>query len=170
MSRRSQFYKGEWFSETDINPGRILRVYSEKDSRNFEKRWIEAFCKDKQGANLKAYKWHIFSFEKYPAVSGEAAKEAYVQHQAPEYIVLSNEDEPALATDRRPDTCNLSDYYVFPPNLAWTMAFTHEDGWLGPYFAKHRNYQKLNTENERILQQAAQKQAEIANAKKNGWM
>jgi hypothetical protein len=28
------------------------------------------------------------------------------------------------------------DIYVWPDGLEWTMAFTHEDGWFGPYFSR----------------------------------
>jgi hypothetical protein len=26
-----------------------------------------------------------------------------------------------------------NDVYVSAPDLSWTMVFTHEDGWFGPY-------------------------------------
>lgn len=50
------------------------------------------------------------------------------------------------------------------------MAFTHEDGWLGPYFAKHPNYDALvlqEIERGRAIQRKAQ---EIARAKQEGWL
>jgi len=50
--------------------------------------------------------------------------------------------------------------------MAWTMAFTHEDGWLGPYFAKHSQYSKLNQEN---IDQIAKAQA-IEQARQKGWL
>jgi hypothetical protein len=49
--------------------------------------------------------------------------------------------------------------------MAWTMAFTHEDGWLGPYFARHASYQNLNAENLAMIRKA--KKAEEARLK--GW-
>jgi hypothetical protein len=45
------------------------------------------------------------------------------------------------------------------------MAFTHEDGWLGPYFARHASYQGLNAENLAKILKA--KKAEEARLK--GW-
>ena len=39
-----------------------------------------------------------------------------------------------------------ADAYVFPPDLAWTMVFTHEDGWLGPYFSRATWVDKPPTE------------------------
>lgn len=55
--------------------------------------------------------------------------------QAPRYVVMFNDGEPALLTDKRPSNLKYYDVYVFPENMAWAMAFTHEEDWLGPYFA-----------------------------------
>ena len=46
------------------------------------------------------------------------------------------------------------------------MAFTHEEGWMGPYFAKHENYETLKLKNEKQIEK--NKQIEIA--KQKGWM
>ena len=129
---------------------------------------MKYYCKDKQGANIKAYRWHIFSDERYPAVSGQSALDEYRRQRACEYIVLPNDGEPAIETDLPPLEFWLEDYLVFPRNMAWTMAFTHEDGWLGPYFAKHRNFKDLSRENERLLEQQLKKQKEVAIAKEKG--
>ena len=154
------------YSEIDVQPGLLLKVYSKNEAQDFEKKWRDIFCKQRQGANTKAYKWHIFSFNKYPSASGIEARNQYLKQKASEFIVLSNDYHLAVSTDILPEECNLSDYYVFPENMAWTMAFTHEDGWLGPYFALHPRYDLLNKENlERI-----QKKKEIENAKKKGWL
>lgn len=38
---------------------------------------------------------------------------------------------------RLPDFRSLyDDIYVWPDGLEWTMAFTHEDNYLGPYFSR----------------------------------
>lgn len=70
-----------------------------------------------------------------------------------------------ITTNQRPENCSLADYYVFPPNLAWTMAFTHEDGWLGPYFARHRDFEALDRENDARVRK--EREAEAARLK--GW-
>lgn len=62
------------------------------------------------------------------------------------------------------------DYCVFPANLAWTMAFTHEDGWLGPYFAKHPDYSKLIAQEAELHSIRQRKNREIKRAKQNGWL
>lgn len=153
-------------STLEVEPGKLLRVYSREETANFAKQWMEVFGKDKHGINTKAYMWHIFGFEKYPSISGVKAVEKYKQQVAHEYIVLANDRVHAIATDALPETGNASDYYVFPSNLAWTMAMTHEDGWLGPYFAVHLHYDALHKKN---LDQIRKKQ-EIENAKRRGWL
>ena len=153
-----------------ISPGKVTHVYSAEETADIDKAWVNLYCKDKQGANIKDYRWHIFSFERYPSLSGDEALAQYKKQKACEYIVLSNDGEPAIETDTLPYESDLRDFLVFPRNMAWTMAFTHEDGWLGPYFAKHRDYEKLSLENERLLKQKTKKQIEIAKAKQKGWM
>ncbi len=43
------------------------------------------------------------------------------------------------------------------------MVFTHEHGWLGPFFAKHRDFEKLNHENLKKIMKI--KEAAIAKTK-----
>jgi len=146
-------------------PGLVLRHYSEAEVKELARNWLEVFGGNRQGVNTKAYMWHIFSADRYPHVSGKEALAQYRQQQAPEYIVLSNDRKFAFASGARPEQVWLSDCCVFPPNLAWTMAFTHEDGWLGPYFARHRDYASLNEANLAKLRKV--REAEAARLK--GW-
>ncbi|MEO8389393.1 MAG: DUF4275 family protein [Polaromonas sp.] len=115
--------------------------------------------------NAKDYLWHIFSGGRYPSLSGAQAMAAYEKQVAAEYVVLSNDRETAFATNALPQSSSLTDYCVFPVNLAWTMAFTHEDGWLGPYFARHGNFAALNEFNLGKVRKL--RQAEAARLK--GW-
>lgn len=142
-----------------------MRRYSADEARALAARWLEAF--GGHGApNTDNYMWHVLSFQAHPAVSLKEAEAEYLCHDATTFIVLSNDRDAALETDRRPIECNESDFYVFPPNMAWTMAVTHEDGWLGPYFAKHHDYLALNQQNiDRI-----QKVQAIERARQKGWM
>jgi hypothetical protein len=114
---------------------------------------------------MNDYMWHVFSYGSYPNVALQDALAAYAGVASSEYVVLSNDRDEAYVTDQKPSACSLSDYYVFPKNFAWTMAFTHEDGWLGPYFAKHRDFDKLHDENLRRIR----KSQEAAEAKRKGW-
>lgn len=126
---------------------------------------MEAFGENRHGVNTKAYLWHIFSAGRYPSASGSAALAQYKLLEAPEFIVLSNDRKLAFKTNLLPMQSSLSDYYVFPSNFAWTMAFTHEDGWLGPYLALHKDFSKLNEANVARLRKA--REAEAARLK--GW-
>ncbi|MCA6470660.1 MAG: DUF4275 family protein [Pseudanabaena sp.] len=152
-------------AEIQFQPGSITRQYSEEEAVCLVTRWLEAFGMNRQGVNSKAFLWHIFSAERYSCVSGSAALAQYAMHVAPEYVILSNDRKFAFAIDSRPEKCSLLDYYVFPSNLAWTMAFTHEDGWLGPYFALHNDFAKLNEANLANLQKISEAKA----AKLKGW-
>ena len=152
-------------AEFDIKPDLILEVLSLDETELIRQRWIDTFCKNRKGISIKNYKWHIFSTEAYPSVSGSSAEEAYLSQQAPEFIVLSEHHESAMITSELPIECSSSDYYVFPKNLAWTMAPTHENGWLGPYFAEHAQYEKLN----KINLAGIAKAKAIAEAKSKGW-
>ncbi|MBM4784295.1 MAG: DUF4275 family protein [Archangiaceae bacterium] len=83
------------------------------------------------------YDWHVFSFDEYPSVSGEAARR---KHQA---IVREGALTVVSAWNRKvfgftiggsglPDLEAGIDVLVFDESLTWTMAFTH---CHGPYFA-----------------------------------
>jgi hypothetical protein len=109
--------------------------------------------------------WHVFSYGAYPSVALQDAFNAYAGVASLEYVVLSNDGDGAFITNQKPTSCSFRDYYVFPKNLAWTMAFTHEDGWLGPFFAKHRDFDKLNGENLNKMRKAE----EAAEAKRKGY-
>jgi hypothetical protein len=83
-------------------------------------------------------RWHAYSYGFEPARVGQAALEAYAARAARELLVYA---EGAWLFDcygePSPDLGGLGrDLYLFPADLAWTMAFTHEQGLgLGPYFA-----------------------------------
>jgi hypothetical protein len=148
-----------------VQPGTVVRENSAVETKALVARWLEAFGENRQGVNAKDFMWHIFSSARYPSLSGNNAIAEYAKQMAPEYVVLSNDRKTSFVTDLLPSTADMSDWYVFPGNLAWTMTFTHEDGWLGPYFARHRNFDKLNEANLAQLRKRAQAGA----ARANGW-
>ena len=152
--------------EYGVSPGKIVKIFSTAETAEIVNLWMSVFGKNKQGCNTKAFKWHIFSGGRYPSIAGNDARQAYFKQIAHEFVVLPNDNECAVLTDRLPDHCDLSDYYVFPQNMAWVMAFTHEEGWLGPYFAEHPEYIKLNNENLQLVRKAQQK----AEAQSKGWL
>lgn len=147
-----------------------LRQFNSDEVASLVQQWLGVFGKDRQGVNTKAYMWHVFSFDRFPASKGEHALREYRSQIGCEFVVLSNDRDEAYLTDERPagrlDDRPFSDFYVFPPNLAWTMAFTHEEGWLGPYFAQHPCFRELNADNIAKVK----KQQEIENARSRGWI
>ena len=126
------------------SPGNVIRTFSEYEAVQLSKDWLSVFGKNRHGVNSEDFLWHIFSGGHYPSLEQDAAIQAYDEQPELEVIALSNDLRQALLVDQRPTTSSLSDFYVFPPSFAWTMAFTHEAGSLGPYFARHPNYVDLN--------------------------
>lgn len=150
----------------DIEESKIVRILDSIESIEIERKWMNIYCKDSKGVNTRSFKWHIFSSGRYEALDGKEASDEYEKHIAPKYYVMSNRSHEVLITDTLPKRLNFSDCYVFPLNFSWTMAFTHEEGWLGPYFAKHRDYKILEKENERYRGKLLQKEKAI----RNGWL
>ncbi|PJK12927.1 hypothetical protein CO613_10675 [Lysobacteraceae bacterium NML07-0707] len=151
------------------SPGRILQSYSPEETAFWLKQWQAVFGRNAAGIDTGSYLWHVFSAGGYPALAGEAARSAYRQQEVAETIVLANDRCHACRVEGRPDTVEWPDCYVFPANLAWCMAFTHEDGWYGSYFARHPRPEPLDAENLRHYRQAQRKQAQQAYAQRQGW-
>jgi len=143
-----------------VEPGAILREFSPVQTRELCQAWIESFGRN-GGVNTKAYLWHVFSYGTNACLSLRAASDEYEKQVAPSFIVMANDRRQANV---RPVRSSVLDWFVFPPNFAWTMAFTHEDGWLGPYFAWHVDYERLNKEN------MIRKNQRIEAARKKGWL
>ena len=105
-----------------------LREYTSNEAAQLAQSWLDVFGSDRASTNTKAYMWHVFSFGRFPAVAGQQALSEYQKQVCCEFIVLSNDRDAAYMVDERPTDPCFSDFCVFPPNFAWTMAFTHEDG------------------------------------------
>ena len=87
------------------------------------------------------FEWHVFSFEYARAWNGQPATAAYSVEEPTAVIVCPESAKlPAvrLTGGRLPDFGSACvDAYVWPEDLAWTMAFTHEESLgLGPYFCR----------------------------------
>ena len=144
----------------------LLREFTRIEANSLARQWLDVFGRDRHGVNAKAYLWHVFSGGRCLALEGEQARAEYLRQICCEFVILSNNRDEAFLTSTRPEERLFSDFYVFPPNLAWTMAFTHEEGWLGPYFARHPRYEDLNLANIAKVR----KQEEIAHARSRGWL
>ena len=148
-----------------LSPGVVLQIFGEEEAAHVIQDLLGVFARKRLGCRIKNYKWHLFSGGFYEAEEGSNAEAVYRSHVAENYLVIDNDESAVFLTDQRPEKVDLSDYYVCPRNMAWTMAFTHEDGWLGPYFARHPQYEQLEQENLAYIEKVKQ----IEHAKKMGW-
>jgi hypothetical protein len=131
----------------EVGPGEVLRRLAAEESEQLCGQWELAYPADRDGIHIEQFMWHVFSFNRYPNVDRAAALAEYEKQAAPKYLVLANDRNEGLITDLRPTAVSIADYLVCPLNWAWTMAFTHEDEDLGPYFAVHRDYDRLQAVN-----------------------
>jgi len=131
--------------------------------------WEAVYCqlsaKEKEKISFNNFKWHVFSNDAYKSINGEKAIKIYNTHVSRKFYVIPELNawpkETAFICKSLPSpelATKLKDFYVFPKNLAWSMAFTHENGWLGPYFAKHKNFEELSEKNIQSVE-----------AKNSGW-
>ena len=136
MGRTSRLQKA---LRPDVSGARSL---TEQETDEFRIAWRRCFARKldpKLSAESgKGFDWHTFSYNKTPHLAGDDARNAYRAKGAErELIVLPHSGEGSgFRTTDLPDFSGKSlDVYIFPEDLSWTMVFTHEDGWLGPYFA-----------------------------------
>ncbi len=106
--------------------------------------WREVFARgtfERTGQwRIPDFEWHTFSSGNSRAKTGARAEAAYASQQAHEFIVWPEDGRIPMYRCRGNTPPNFApletDIYVFPPDLSWTMAFTHEVSMhLGPYFA-----------------------------------
>lgn len=160
----------EFVEEFSIKPEGILQTYTKAEAQQWVERWRGVYASGEHAPGLARYLWHTFSWGAYPSVSGEEAEQLYAAHRYSDVIVLSNDRKTAFRSVSLPVSERVIDFYVFPPDLAWTMAFTHEDGWLGPYFAKHPDYETMVEKAKEQRLAADRKAKELERAKQNGWI
>jgi len=90
--------------------------------------------------------WHVFSSKQSVCRNGTTALNLYVRAKPADFFIIPEVEElPGLRCTSMalPDLSSLRlDLYVFPPDFAWTMVFTHESPWRGPYFSR-REWQKI---------------------------
>ena len=153
----------------DHMPDSVIEELSLEAADEIMTEWEAVYCqlsvKEKEKISFNNFKWHVFSNDAYKSINGEKAIKAYNTHVSRKFYVIPEFNawpkETAFICNRLPPSelaTELKDFYVFPKNLAWSMAFTHEHNWLGPYFAKSKTYDTLNKKN-----------IESIKAKVSGW-
>lgn len=84
------------------------------------------------------FRWHGFSYGFQNAIEGEDAMVGYQDQWPAPYVVFDEDDSWAYActSAEYPDLTSLrSDIYVAHHGMKWTMAFTHEQPDIGPFWA-----------------------------------
>lgn len=98
---------------------------------------------------IKSYRWEFLDNELIQSQNADAYT-LYKQQNALEYFVMPESYGDGKAQMYKTTSLPFVetqiprlDCYVFPKNMAWCMAFTHEAEWIGPFFLMHREYRKL---------------------------
>jgi hypothetical protein len=116
---------------------------TEAETERFRAAWRERFAAKLDralSAEIRGgFDWHTFSYGVFPHLSGDKARNAYrMRAGSMELVLLPHRGEgPGFRVSGPQDFSRADvDVYIFPESLAWTTVFTHEDDWLGPYFAE----------------------------------
>ncbi len=122
-----------------LSPTRL----EQKTVEDHAQRWRATFAARTQEATgsptHEGFDWHSFSYDFVFALSGEAARDEYRDKQrAQSFVVLvgpTMSDGFSCEAETLPwfDGEGL-DVYVVSGAFTWTMVFTHEADWCGPYF------------------------------------
>lgn len=104
--------------------------------------WQLAFARDVKRATgewiYKRFRWHGFSFDYQKSVKGAEALSAYQSQWPAPFVVFDEGDTWAYlcTSNTYPDFTPFgADIYVAHQNMKWTIAFTHEQPDIGPFFA-----------------------------------
>jgi len=119
---------------------------SNEETAQLQRRWRRSFATgldpSLSSESKGGYDWHAFSMGITRCEVGEVARQSYraIEIHGPVYVI-PHQDENA---GYRIDTPNLNpdfsgkpvDAYIVPADFSWTMVYTHERDWYGPYFAR----------------------------------
>jgi hypothetical protein len=124
--------------------GGRLEIIERRERWRLLQRWRECYAAGLHFAKgkwkLGGYEWHVFSFGYAPALRGRRAVAAYRAQPAGAFVVCPELESMLMPAVRitggaLPDLAAVyEDMYVWPEDLSWSMAFTHEG--LGPYFSR----------------------------------
>lgn len=118
--------------------GVSVRICDESERGKTIDSWFEKLGDNSTRRRKGELNWYCFYREDHKALEGAKAFEAY-QQQWLALIVIFDESEGWLIeceVKEFPDFSTLQqDIYVFHHNMKWTMVFTHEQPYDGPFFA-----------------------------------
>lgn len=141
MAKKKEIRKPILYSLLEENDVAFETLPNETSEKLIEQ-WLSTFSKNvtrkqKRDCRMDQYPWHLFSFNVVPSLLGEAALKKYASKKDEEFYVIDlvGGDGIRCLSDLKPDFGPArSEIYVFPEDLSWTMVFTHEYGWFGPYY------------------------------------
>ena len=131
--------------ETLAAGGNVMEPLGRAERWRLEQAWRHVYALATRARTgqwrIPDYEWHVFSYGDARSKSGARALELY-QHERPASFLVWPE-APTVPMYRCSGgtvpvfSTSAADVLVFPPDLSWTMAFTHELGLgLGPYFSR----------------------------------
>ncbi len=123
--------------------GATVVMLDYKDRRRVMRRWRESYArtvKERTGKWVHAgHDWHTFSWNFCRSRQGALAVSEYLSEHVMDVYVIPEDQEPSAFICSGPRLLDFSecgtDVHVFPEDLSWTAAFTHEQPDIGPYFS-----------------------------------
>ena len=130
---------------SDILAEKSIRAVAE-DAAPIQEAWDLAFGEavpDRDAVHYAEFRWHLFSYEKLPARSGDEARKALNEKQSQRLHLFWQEGDDAwelrnafdlddAAVDAMAEAAG-RDLYVFDAEGCWTYVITHEAA-CGPYY------------------------------------
>lgn len=117
--------------------------HSPEEKSGVHKRWLEAYAAKVKRATgswiYNGFRWHGFSWDHEAALEGDSALKTYLAQWSAPYVIFDEEGNWSYGcrSERYPDFTHFgADIYVAHHNMKWTMAFTHEQPHIGPFFAE----------------------------------
>jgi len=120
-----------------------MKALTRKEREALRNNWNLAFAsqvKKERGVYVYlGFRWHAYSYGMVPCAQGKPALKTYLA-QAPARFYLFDESMQICGiceAGHFPDLTQLcDDIYVVHHDLKWSMAFTHEQPLIGPFFAE----------------------------------
>jgi hypothetical protein len=111
---------------------------------SWQQRWRETYAQTVKIRTGKwvysGYDWHAFSWKFTVARQGADAVALYLAERDRSLIVVPESIRLAAFRLERASpidfTACMEDIEIFPPDLKWTVAFTHEQPDIGPFFCR----------------------------------
>lgn len=123
-------------------------IVREAQGGELKRLWDDLFASEipeagKNAVHYEEFRWHLFSYEKLPALIGPDAAKAFEACKKGSVFVFFQHTDKAFRIENAglilPDDFDVdvpspwTDVYLFDPENRWTYIHTHE-GDCGPYF------------------------------------